>query len=259
MKTLNLKSKTIVLVHGLFVNNLSWEAWKAFFEAKGYTVYNPANPSHSGNPADLRTNIDPNLTKVNFVDVVENLVKFIDALPEKPILIGHSLGGLTVQKLMDLGKGEAGVMIDGAPPMGVIPYEFSFWKSNFRVVNPFKGNSVFMPTKKWFHYTFGNTLSRAESDQVFDEIAVPESRAIAWGTLKSYAKIDFKKAHQPLLFIAGEKDNIMPASLNRRNFNAYKNVDSITDFKMFEGRGHYICGEKNWEEVATYVYDWISK
>jgi pimeloyl-ACP methyl ester carboxylesterase len=75
-------------------------------------------------------------------------VKFIDALPEKPILIGHSLGGLTVQKLMDLGKGEAGIMIDGAPPMGVIPFELSFWKSNFPVVNPFKGNSVFCAHKK---------------------------------------------------------------------------------------------------------------
>jgi len=148
MKTL--KSKTIVLVHGLFVNNKSWAAWKTFFEAKGYTVYTPANPSHEGDPTALRTNIDPNLTKVNFVDVVNNLVKFIDTLPEKPILIGHSLGGLTVQKLMDLGKGEAGVMIDGAPPMGVIPYEWSFWKSNFTVVNPFKGNSVLCQPNRGF-------------------------------------------------------------------------------------------------------------
>jgi len=255
----NLKSKTIVLVHGLFVNNKSWENWKTFFETKGYTVYAPANPSHSGNPEALRKNIDPNLTQVNFVDVVNNLVQFIDALPEKPILIGHSLGGLTVQKLMDLGKGEAGVTIDGAPPQGVIPYEWSFWKSNFTVVNPFKGNSVFMPTKAWFHYTFGNTLPRVESDKVFDEFVVPESRAIAWGTLKSYARIDFKKAHQPLLFIAGEKDHIMPASLNKRNYEAYKNQDStsVTDFKMFNGRSHFICGERGWEEVATYIYNWI--
>lgn len=256
MKTLT--SKTIVLVHGLFVNPKSWAGWKIFFEAKGYTVYNPANPGHEGNPAALRANINPDLNKVDFVAVVENLVKFIDALPEKPILIGHSLGGLAVQKLMDLGKGEAGVMIDGAPPQGVIPFEWSFWKSNLPVVNPFKGNSVFVPTKTWFHYTFGNTLSRAASDKVFDELVVPESRAIAWGALKSYARIDFKKAHAPLLFIAGEKDHIMPASLNKRNFKAYKHTGSVTDFKMFEGRSHYICGEENWEEVANYVYNWIS-
>lgn len=257
MKTIN--SKTIVLVHGLFVNPKSWEAWKAFFEAKGYTVHHPANPSHAGEPADLRKNVDPKLHQVNFKDVVNNLSAFIDTLPEKPILIGHSLGGLAVQKLISLGKGVAGIMIDGAPPLGVIPTEWSFWKSNFPVINPFKGNSVFMPSKKWFHYTFGNTLSRAESDQVFEQLVVPESRAIAWGTLKFFAKIDFKKAHAPLLFIAGEKDHIMPATLNKRNFNAYQNADSIKDFKLFEGRSHYICGEQNWEEVATYVNDWLLK
>jgi esterase/lipase len=78
------------------------------------------------------------------------------------------------------------------------------------------------------------------------------------GNFKTLCKSRFQKAHQPLLFIAGEKDNIMPASLNKRNFKAYKNADSVTDFKMFEGRGHYICGEENWEEVATYVYNWIN-
>ena len=115
------KSKTIVLIHGMFVNNTSWEAWKNYFEQKGYKVYSPTNPGHEGNPTDLRNNIHPDLTKTGFEDVVMNVVKLIDTLPEKPIVIGHSMAGLVVQKLIEIGKTYAGISINGAPPKNVLP------------------------------------------------------------------------------------------------------------------------------------------
>ncbi len=250
-------SKTIVFIHGLFVTPKCWNEWRAYFEKQGYTCYAPATLFHDGEPATLRKNIDVRLGKVSFKDMVETVTKFIDVLPEKPILIGHSLGGLVVQKLISLNKGDAGICIDGAAPMGILTFEGSFWRSNFTVINYLKGNSVFEPTKKWFHYAFCNTMSAEESNKVFDEQVVPESRNIPRGTLMPYAKIDFKKAHQPLLFIAGEKDHIIPASLNRKNFNAYKNATSIKTFKEFKGRDHYICGEKDWQEVAEYCLNWL--
>ncbi|MCP4442962.1 MAG: alpha/beta hydrolase [Aureispira sp.] len=70
-------------------------------------------------------------------------------------------------------------------------------------------------------------------------------------------KIDFKKPHAPLLFIGGEKDNITPASLNRKNVKAYKHKDSIVDYKEFEGRTHILCAQENWEEIAAYIHNWI--
>jgi len=92
-------TKTIVLIHGLFVNNTSWEQWKTYFEAQGYKVYTPANPGHEGAPSQLRTTVHPDLTKTGFEDVVMNIVKLIDTLPEKPIVVGHSLAGLVVPKI----------------------------------------------------------------------------------------------------------------------------------------------------------------
>jgi pimeloyl-ACP methyl ester carboxylesterase len=254
-----MKSQTVVFIHGLFVNPKSWNEWKTYFEAKGYKCYSPANPYHEGNPEELRKQINPNLANVNFEDVVNNIVKLIDTLPEKPIIIGHSLAGLVVQKLISMNKAEAGICIDGAAPQGIITTKWSFWKSNFPVINFFKGNSVFEPTQTWFHYTFCNTLAREVSDKVFNEYVVPESRNIPRGTLKSFAKIDFKMPHNPLLFIAGEKDHIVPASLNKKNFEAYRDTHSVKEFKEFKGRGHYICGEPNWQEVADYVLAWLNK
>lgn len=253
------QSKSIVLIHGLFVNNQSWAAWKAYFEAKGYTVYTPANPSHEGSPADLRVNISPELNKVGFKDVVMNIVKLIDTLPEKPIVIGHSLAGLVVQKLVEMDKSVAGISINGAPPKNVFA-PFQTIKTVLPVVNFFKGNSPFMGSRDWYRYAFFNTLDQAEADKAYDAIAVPESRRIARDTLlDAFAKVDHRKPHVPLLFIGGEKDNIFPASFTQRIAGAYHDPNSVTDFKKFEGRSHYIAGEPGWEEVAEYVANWIER
>ena len=250
-------SKTIVFIHGLFVNPKSWEQWKSHFENQAFLCHTPANPYHEGNPTELRQNFDHALGKLTLKEEVENIARFIDTLPEKPILIGHSLGGFVVQKLLALEKGVAGICIDGVPPKGIVTFERSFWKSNFPVINPFKGNSVFVPNKNWFHYAFAHTMTQVKSDKVFDDFVVPESRNVPRGTLGGYAKIDFKKPHYPLLFIAGELDHIVPKSLNKKNFEAYKDSKSIKQYKEFKGRTHYICGQTGWEEVATFVLEWI--
>jgi len=252
-------SKTIVFIHGLFMNPKSWEPWKKYFEANGYTCYAPAFPFHEGEPGNLRKNIDSKLGMLTFNQVIDNLATFIDKLPEKPILIGHSIGGLAVQKLLGMNKGVAAIAIDPAPPQGIMSFKWSFLRANLPTISPFKGNSVCLPTVKWFHYAFCNTMTMAETMIEYDKFVVPESRNIPRSTTKTDGKIDFKRPHAPLLIIAGEKDHIIPASLNRKNYKAYKDKSSITDFKEFHGRTHYICGQQGWEEVAGYINDWISK
>ncbi|MES2512933.1 MAG: alpha/beta hydrolase [Bacteroidota bacterium] len=252
-------SKTIVFIHGLFVNNTSWSQWKTYFEAKGFTVHTPANPGHEGNPSSLRDSIHPQLTQTGFEDVVNNAIKLIDTLPEKPIVVGHSLAGLAVMKLIELNKAIAGISIDGAPPKNVFA-PLATIRVVLPVVNPFKVSSAFMGSKEWYHHAFFNNYSKAESDRFFEEIAVPESRKIARDTLlTSFANIDFKRQHQPLLFIGGEKDNIFSAQFTKKIADSYKDKNSVVDYKSFEGRSHFICGEKSWEEVAEYVYNWIRK
>jgi pimeloyl-ACP methyl ester carboxylesterase len=256
METTN--SKTIVFIHGLFMNPVSWSDWKKYFEAEGYTCYAPAYPYHDGEPSFLRKNIDPKLGTLNFMQVVGSLCAFIDALPEKPILIGHSIGGLLVQKLIEMDRGVLGVSIDPAPPKGILSFKWSFLRANFPTINPLKGDSVCLPSVKWYHYAFCNTMTMEQTKAEYEKFVVPESRNIPRSTTTSDAKIDFKKPHNPLLIIAGEKDHIIPESLNKKNFKAYKDKDSKIDFKEFAGRTHYICGQEGWEEVAAYIAQWIS-
>jgi pimeloyl-ACP methyl ester carboxylesterase len=250
------KAKSIVLIHGNFVNNTSWADWKTYYEQKGYTVYAPANPGHDGNPADLRNNLHPDLTKTGFIDVVTNISKLIDTLPEKPLIIGHSMAGMATLKLIELGKGVAGVSIDGAPPKNVFP-PFQTLKTVLPAFGFFSFKKYFMGSRKWYDYAFFNTIPDAEKEKAFTKFAVPESYKVSRElVLNNFSNIDFKKPHAPILFIGGGNDHIFPPGLTQTIAGRYKDANSKVNIKIFEDKSHFICGEPGWEKVADYILDW---
>jgi alpha-beta hydrolase superfamily lysophospholipase len=114
-------------------------------------------------------------------------------------------------------------------------------------------------TPKRFSYTFVHTMSPEDQKKAFDRYVIPESRRVPRETLTRTARVDFKAPHAPLLLIAGSEDHIIPPVLNRTNFRRYSDGASVTSFKEFPGRTHFIIGQENWEEVAQFVYDWLEK
>ena len=254
-----MKSRTIVFIHGMYMTPLCLEKWTGYFKAQGYEWLAPAWPAHEGPVEVLRKNHpDPNLGKLTLSDVLKHFTRVIQSLPEKPILIGHSMGGLVAQLLLQCDLAEAAVAIDSAPPQGVFTTQWPFLKSNWPHINPFAPQS--QPIQMTFprvQYTFVNSLPLEEQQAAFDRYVVPESRKVPAESLTSTAYIDFKREHQPLLLIAGSADHLIPAALNKRNYARYRNTDSITDFKEFTGRTHFITGQRGWEEVAEHVAAWL--
>ena len=261
-----MRAKTIVFIHGMYMTPLCWENWITYFQAKGYTCLAPAWPGRDKPVDTLRTNqFDKDLSALTLSAVVASVASAVAALDEKPVLIGHSMGGLVVQLLLQRDLAAAGVALDSAPPMGVFSLAWPFFKSNLPHINPFlsKSQPVRMSFER-FQYTFVNALPLEEQRAAYDRYVVPESRRVPAQSLTSVARIDFKKQHAPLLMIAGSNDHLIPASLNRTNYNKYKQSSSmtdssITDFKEFAGRTHFIVGQKNWQEVAQYVLAWLDE
>lgn len=253
------KSKSIILIHGNFVNETSWEKWKDRYEQKEYTVYTPANPGHDGIPSELRKQVHPDLTKTGFIDVVNNIIKLIDTLPEKPLVIGHSMAGMSAMKLLELGKVAAAVSIDGAPPKNVFP-PFTTLKAALPAFGFFSSKKYFMGSREWYDKCFFNTLPERERAAAFDAVAVPESYKVSRElVLNSFSNIDFSKPHNPILFIGGGSDAIFPSSLTTTLARKYKDKNSRVDLKIFQGKSHFICGEPGWETVADYILDWYEK
>ena len=250
------KTKTIVLIHGNFVNDHSWREWKHYYEQKGYTVHTPANPGHDGEPTKLREQVHPTLVETGFIDVVKNIAHFIDSLPDKPLIIGHSMAGMAVQKLVEMNKAVAAVSIDGAPPKNVFP-PFTTIKMVLPAFGFFSSKKYYMGSRDWYNKAFFNTLPENERAAAFERFAVPESFKVSRQlVLNSFSNIDFKKAHVPILFIGGGNDTIFPASLTKTIASRYKDKNSQVDLKIFEGKSHFICGESGWREVADYVINW---
>ncbi|MDI5887696.1 alpha/beta hydrolase [Flavobacterium yafengii] len=253
------KSKFIILIHGNFVNSASWAKWKNRYEQKGYTVYTPDNPGHEGVPADLRNQVHPALTKTGFIDVVDSIIRLINSLPEKPLVIGHSMAGMAAMKLLEMGKVAAAVSIDGAPPKNVFP-PFATLKSVLPAFGFLSSKDYYMGSREWYNKCFFNTLPAGERANAFENFAVPESFKVSRElVLNSFSNIDFGKPHEPILFIGGGSDNIFPPSLTTTLAHKYKDKKSHVDLKIFQGKSHFICGETGWEMVADYILEWYEK
>ena len=105
--------------------------------------------------------------------LVDHFEKQIRDLPEQPVLIGHSFGGLIVQMLLDRGLGAAGVAIDAAPPRGVLPSVTAIGAA-LPVLLMWRGWSrIASMSFKSFSTTIANTLSQSEQRRAYDRYIVP--------------------------------------------------------------------------------------
>ncbi|MGL5818820.1 MAG: alpha/beta hydrolase [Phycicoccus sp.] len=248
---------TIVFVHGMYLTGESFGPWIERAAAAGLTGIAPSWPYHDGEPAELRSAIDPALGRLTFDAVVERYRRLIASLPEPPLLVGHSIGGLVVQKLVNDGLARAAVAVSSAPPRGIVSFSPHFLRANFPHINPFAGNRPVVMTSSRFRYTFGNTMTRAESDAMFERYAVPESRNVPRSTLTGHGAIDFRTPHAPLLFLTGDQDHLTPLDAVRRNARAYGESGGPVELVIYEGRCHAICGQAGWEEVADRAFAFL--
>ena len=243
----------VVFVHGMLLNPYSWQEWILFFESKGFECHAPAYPLHDGEPAAFRKNIPAGLNTLTFDDVLFSVEAYIKKLTVKPVLIGHSMGGLLVQKLMEKNLGALAVCICTSPPFGLFSFKWSFIRSNFTLINPLKGNQPVLPDVDWFHYAVCNTITLEETQYLYNKYLVPESRKI----VRTIPRVDFKKYKSPVLFIAAQEDHILPASLNLKNYNVCKKAGVSAVYKEFSHRSHSICWQNGWPEVAEFIANWM--
>ncbi len=251
--------KTIMFIHGMFMTPLSWSEWAAHFAAAGYTVLTPAWPGRDEPVASLNAkHPDPNLGALTFSAVIAHFVAEIAKLPEKPIVIGHSMGGLIAQILLARGLVSAAVAVHSAPPAGVFVPKWSFIKGGWPLLNPFiSAAKPYQMSFEGFQYAFAHTLPESVQRHAYTTFVVPDSRRLARESTTAVAKIDFTQAHAPLLLIAGEVDHLIPAALNQLNYQKYQHSTSITDYREFAGRGHFTVGQAGWEEVANFIQTWL--
>lgn len=261
------QTDTIILIHGLWMTPLAWEHWVTRYEQQGFTVLTPGYPGIEPGAAGVAAlREDPTvLADVGIPEILEHLTTVITSLKNKPVIMGHSFGGLFAQLLVGDGLGCAGVSIDGAGPKGVLTTPLSELRSSFPVLkNPANRHKGVPLTPKQFHYAFTNTLTEEQSQIAYDRYAVAApGLAVFQGGLANFTPhssttYDFSNDDRaPLLFISGGSDHILPPAIQRENYEKnMKHSTAVAAHKVFPGRDHYTCGEDGWEAVADFALQW---
>lgn len=255
-------TRTIVLIHGLFLTWSSWEKWVDRYAARGFKVIAQPWPGLEGSVESLRADPTP-LKNLDIKTVLDYLDGVIRALDAPPIIMGHSFGGLFAQLLAYRGLGSAAVGVDPGAPVGVLNLPLSTLKAGAPVLaNPFNIGNATMLTPEQFHFAFANTLSEDESKALYDRYAVPcANRVLFEGAFENFvphsaAKVDVKSSRPPILLIAGGEDHIVTAGYTRSNFHLISQSPGISAFKEFPGRPHFTGAVEGWEAVADYALDW---
>jgi pimeloyl-ACP methyl ester carboxylesterase len=228
-----------------------------YFEALGYRCMTPAWPMHEGDPAALRANPPAGLGDLGLEEIIRVMEGVIAGEPEPPILIGHSVGGLVVQVLVNRGLAAMGVCIGSVAPNRMLAFDWGFIKNAAFISNPLKGNEPFLTDLETFHASFCNTMNLDETKIAFERTATHDSRNVLRDCLGSAGQVDLEEPHVPLLFIGAGEDAIIPSDLVRKNAAAYRASQGMVNLRVFPGRGHFICGQPGWEAVAEFIAGWI--
>jgi len=259
-------SVPVIFIHGLWIHSAAWQPWVELFRSAGYDAMAPGWPGDSDSVEQTRTNAAAVADK-GIDDITNGYLDVIASLPVKPIVIGHSFGGLIAQKLLSMNVAAAAVAIDPGQIKGVKPLPFAQLRSGLPVLSrPGNRKRAVTLTRKQFRYGFGNAVTESESAELFDKWAIPGpgkplfEASTANFKRSSPAAVDTSTGDRgPLLIVAGGKDHTVPEVVARAAYKLYAGSGAITDYQVFPDRGHSLVLDHGWREIADFTLSWLAR
>jgi pimeloyl-ACP methyl ester carboxylesterase len=248
---------TIFMIHGMWGGPWYWEKFRGVLEREGYRCVAPTLPYHDIDP---RGTPDPRLGTASLLEYADALERQLAGLGKRPVLMGHSMGGLLAQILGARGLGRALVLLAPAAPAGIwaitpslirsfwnLQTSWGFWRKPLR---PSLDDAV---------YALLHLLPEKERKQTHERLVCESGRAVFeigyWPLDPAGAsRVDETKITCPVLVVAGSEDRITPASVARRIARKY---GALSTYKEFEHHAHWLVAEPGWRAIAEYVAGWL--
>jgi len=239
----------VLFIHGAFHGAWCWtENFLPYFAEHGYTSHALSLRGHGDSEGRER------LRRTRIADYVADVEQVIGGLPQTPILVGHSMGGLIIQKYLEKHPAPAGVLLASVPVRGLLKtiarialrHPLAFLKANVTLsLYPIIGTprlageaffSLDMPAERRDSY-FG----RMQDESYF---AFLDMLAL---NLPSPKKMDV-----PLLVLGAESDFFFSPSEVEATARAYK-----TQAECFPNMAHDMMLEAGWQSVADCILRWL--
>ena len=246
---------TLFMIHGMWGGPALWADYRRFFEARGYACVTPTLRHHDVDPGAPPPEA---LGTTSLLDYAADLEREILALPERPVIIGHSMGGLLAQILAARGLCSRLVCLTPAAPRGILALRPS-------VIRSFRGallrwgfwRKPHRPSYDEAVYAMMHLLSAEERRKAYADYVHESGRAafeIGFWLFdrRRAAEVDEGKVTCPVLVVAGGQDRITPEPVVRKVAAKYG-----AHYKAFPEHAHWVLREKGWEDVAGYVLRWM--
>jgi pimeloyl-ACP methyl ester carboxylesterase len=263
---MNATPTPVLFIHGLWLHASSWTPWADLFAAEGYAPLAPGWPGVAETVEDARANPE-SIANRGIEEVTAHYAALIGKLPARPVIVGHSFGGMIAEKLLGEDLGAAAIAIDAAQIKGVLPLPLSSLRATLPVFkNPANAHHAVSLTAEQFRYSFGNAVSPEESDALYEQWTIPApgkplfEAASANFSPHSPAKVNTGNSGRgPLLLIMGGRDHTVPEAITKATLKQYRGSDAVTDLAEFPDRGHSLTIDSGWRAVAGECLSWLAK
>jgi pimeloyl-ACP methyl ester carboxylesterase len=256
----------VVFVHGLWLLPSSWDRWVAYFEEAGYTAVTPGWPDDPKTVAEAREHPEQLAGKgINEIAGYEEAI--IRRLHRKPVIIGHSFGGLLTMILAGRGVAAASVAISPAPFRGVLPLPFSALRTaSVALRNPANWNRAVPLTYEQFRYSFANEVGEDEAKELYLGYSVPGAGEplfqAATANLNPWSEAQVNSTNPdrgPMLIISADSDHTVPWAIADASFKKQKRNTGVTEIVKMQGRGHSLTIDAGWREVAAKALQFVRR
>lgn len=233
---------------------MAWDEYIGFFRALGYRTYAPALPQH------FTQNSPEDVAGLRLKDYVDQLERDYLACGEKPIIVGHSMGGLLAQQLAERVAPPALVLLAPAPSYGLISFDVSPLRTMFKqLLTPLFWTKGLKPGEQAVRYGIYNKVPEAEQQKLIDRLCYESGQVIreiaCWFTDPSQgSRVRPENINCPVLTLVGKHDRITPAEVCRKVSQSFAHN---SHFHVLSKHGHMLNCEPGWEAIAQQVHVWL--
>ena len=245
----------ILYVPGYFAGAWVFDKYLSFLAARGHPGY-AVNLRGRGGSALRSGTLLGQVSIKDFIADAREVAQWIEAREGRPIVIGHSMGGLIAQKIGEEGLARALVLLSPAPPRGISVLSWRLVRRQLRYLPALLRSRRVVPRFSDLNHLVLNRVPDAERPASFERFVADSGRA---GRERSFGGVrvsaDRLREHGcPVLVVTADDDRFIPPRVAERVAARYHAPVYIT-----RGHGHLMLQEPGWEEGAAFVADWLAR